>query len=151
MTTFRIHTLPADALVRARAGGQEIERIVAEGGEPVRCCLRDATAGEELVLFSYQPPLPPSPYREFGAVLAHAEPCSGPASTTAYPSDWYGRPQVLRAYDSRGWIHDATRTHDGQDPEQVIVEMLAVPGVTQIHSRNIAWGCYMFTITAGPR
>jgi hypothetical protein len=54
---------------------------------------------------------------------------------------------VLRAYDQHGWIHDATTVHDGQDSEAVIAELLAVPDVAQIHSRNVAWGCYMFAIT----
>ncbi|MCW2864272.1 MAG: hypothetical protein JWP48_5980 [Actinoallomurus sp.] len=36
---------------------------------------------------------------------------------------------------------------DGVDPEAVIAEMLSEPGVERIHSRNIAWGCYMFAIT----
>ena len=47
----------------------------------------------------------------------------------------------------RGWIHDATRVHDGSDPEAVIADMLADPSVAEIHSRNIAWGCYMFRVT----
>lgn len=147
MRAFRIHAISAGELDKVRAGGDQIERIVAEGGEPLRCCLRDAVPGEDLLLFGYQPPMPPSPYREFGAVLAHAEPCAGPADTARYPTDWYGRPQVLRAYDRRGWIHDATRRHDGRDPEAVIARILAEPGVVQIHSRNIDWGCYMFAIT----
>jgi hypothetical protein len=54
---------------------------------------------------------------------------------------------VLRAYDDRGWIHDATTVHDGENPEAVIAAMLAEPGVVEIHSRNIAYGCYMFAIT----
>jgi hypothetical protein len=149
---FRIRPLPTEVLDGMRAGGVDasgnrVERIVAEGGEPLRCCLRNAEPHEQLMLFGYQPPIPTSPYREVGAVLAHAEPCAGPAGLDAYPQDWYGRPQVLRAYDRRGWIHDATRMHDGHDPEAVIAEMLAAPGVVQIHSRNVTWGCYMFAIT----
>jgi Protein of unknown function (DUF1203) len=149
---FRTHALPVEVLdgVRASgvdASGNRVERIVAEGGDPLRCCLRNAEPGELLLLFGYEPPLPASPYREVGAVLAHAEPCAGPTDVNGYPPDWRGRPQVLRAYDNRGWIHDATRAHDGQDPEEVIAELLAEPAVVQIHSRNIAWGCYMFTIT----
>ncbi|MFJ8363176.1 DUF1203 domain-containing protein [Streptomyces sp. NPDC093984] len=149
---FRIHPIPAEALDNVRAGGVDAlgnpaERITAEGGEPLRCCLRDARPGEKLLLFGHQPPLPASPYREIGAVLAHAEPCAGPADVTGYPPDWRGRPQVLRAYDERGRIHDATTVHDGRHPEKVIAELLAEPDVVQIHSRNVAWGCYMFTIT----
>lgn len=149
---FKIHALPIEILDAVRAGGVDssgnrAERILAEGGNPLRCCLRDSEPGEELLLFGYEPLLPASPYREVGPVLAHATRCAGPADTNSYPPDWRGRPQVLRAYDNRGWIHDATRVHDGQDPESVIAELLAEPGVAQIHSRNIAWGCYMFRIT----
>lgn len=149
---FRVHALPTETLADMRgrgrnAFGQRAEHVTAEGGEPLRCCLRDAEPGQALLLVGYQPPLPDSPYREVGAVLVHAEPCAGPGDPGSYPAQWRGRPQVLRAYDARGWIHDATRVHDGQHPEAVIAEMLAHPDVALIHSRNIAWGCYMFSVT----
>jgi hypothetical protein len=149
VTGFQIHALPAGLLdvVRAGAHDRPVERLVAAGGEPLRCCLRDARPGEEALLFGYEPPLPDSPYREAGAVFAHAGPCGGPSADDVYPADWRGRAQVLRAYDRRGWIHDATRTHDGTDPETVIAAMLTDPEVAVIHSRNIAWGCYMFAVT----
>jgi hypothetical protein len=149
MTGFRIHALPCELLDDVRAGtyGRSVERVVADGAHPLRCCLRDSRPGEELFLFGYEPPLPESPYREAGAVFAHAGRCEGPSFDDVYPPDWRGRPQVLRAYDRLGRIHDATRTHDGVDPEAAIAEMLADPGVERIHSRNIAWGCYMFAIT----
>jgi hypothetical protein len=150
MTTgFRIDALPATLLDEVRSGAyaRPVERFTSAGGDPLRCCLRDARPGEELVLFGYEPPLPHSPYREVGAVIAHAAPCAGRPRSGEYPAGWRGRPQVLRAYDRRGRIHDATRTHDGGDPEAVIAEILADPGVERIHSRNIAWGCYMFAIT----
>lgn len=151
-STFRIHALPTETLERVRASGLDVsglpvEHLTGNGGEPLRCCLRDAVAGEELMLFGYEPPLPPSPYREIGPVFAHAHPCDGQGDGGRYPDGWRGRPQVLRAYDRAGRIHEATTTHDGQDPETLIAEMLAVPEVEQVHSRNIAHGCYMFAIT----
>jgi hypothetical protein len=153
---FQIQTIPNALIEDIRAGrpdvsGRPAVQVIAGGGEPVRCCLRDAAAGDELLLFGYEPPLPASPYREMGAVYVHARSCPGPRSTTEYPTDWYGRSQVLRAYDSRGWIHPATRTHNGSDPESAIVAVLAEPDVVQIHSRNIAYGCYMFTISRPAR
>lgn len=87
-----------------------------------------------------------TPYREVGPVFVHAEVCSGPADAD-YPADRLGRPQVLRAYDVRGWIHPATRVHDGTDPVAAIEAVLAEPGVVQVHSRNVAYGCYMFRVT----
>ena len=47
--------------------------------------------------------------------------------------------------------------HDGTDPEAVLAAVLAAPGVVEVHSRNIAYGCYMFAVTTaalalpGPR
>ena len=152
-TAFRIQAIAASVLNAVRSGGLDASgnppvTVTATGGEPVRCCLRDARPGEELILFGYEPPLPPSPYREIGAVFAHAAQCEGPGDASQYPNDWIGRPQVLRAYDERGWIHEATTTHDGSDPANALADVLAQPGVVQVHSRNIAYGCYMFTATA---
>ncbi len=151
---LQIHALPAAILDGVRAGGPDasgnpVERWTAGGGEPLRCCLRDAVAGDELLLFGYEPPIPAGPYCEIGAVFAHAEPCAGPERTDRYPEEWRRRPQVFRAYDHRGWIHETTRVHDGPDHDAVLAEMLAAPGVVQVHSRNIAYGCFMFVVTSG--
>jgi hypothetical protein len=121
----------------------------AGGGEQLRCCLRNATEGEEILLFNYEPTLPgtDSPYQEKGAVFTHAAACDGPASVTTYPQDWLGRGQALRAYDERGWIHPSTRVHDGSDPEAAIASVLAHPDVVEVHSRNLAYGCFLFKVT----
>lgn len=149
---FRILALPDDVLTHARAGGHDASgspplHRTARGGEPVRCCLRDAQPAERLLLFNFEPPLPSSPYREAGAVFAHADACAQAPVTTTYPRAWRGRAQVLRAYDEHGWIHSATRIHDGSDPESALEGVLAEPGVVQVHSRNVAYGCWMFTAT----
>ena len=149
---FQVHALPAEVLGDVRISGLDvsghpIERMITSGGEPLRCCLRNAGAGEQAMLFGYEPPIPASPYREIGAVFAHAQPCDGPARVDGYPAEWRGRPQVLRAYDERGWIHPSTRLHDGTNPEAVISEMFADPEVAQIHSRNLEYGCYMFSLS----
>jgi hypothetical protein len=150
-TQFRIHAVPPAMLDEVRASqrdasGNAPAQLIAGGGEPLRCCLRDAESGEELILFGYEPPLPASPYREIGAIFAHAQPCPGPAAPDTYPARWHGRSQVLRAYDERGWIHAAT-VHDGEHPEAAIAGLLGDPAIVQIHSRNVAYGCYMFTVT----
>jgi hypothetical protein len=149
---FEIHAIPAAVLDRVRASGVDVsghpvQYLQADGGEPLRCCLRNAEPGERAILFGYEPPIPPSPYREIGAVFAHAETCPGPTVGSDYPPAWRGRRQVLRAYDRRGWIHDATREHDGTSPEAVIADMLSDPDVHCLHSRNVTWGCYMFSVT----
>jgi hypothetical protein len=119
-------------------------------GSPLRCCLRNIREDDDVILFGYEPTLPgaASPYREIGAVFAHAHDCGAPEEWDSYPIDWSGRPQVLRAYDERGWIHPAATTHDGSDPTAALAEVLAVPGVVEVHSRNVAYGCFMFVATA---
>ena len=149
---FVIHSIPAEVLDRVRSTGRDeagtpAVSLCARGGEPLRCCLRDARTREDIILFGYAPALPPSPYRETGAVYAHRTDCAGPAQADAYPHDWRHRPQVLRAYDKRGWIHSASRTHDGDDPAAEIMRVLAEPGVVEVHSRNIVHGCLMFVAT----
>ena len=154
-TTITFHPVATDAVEHARQTGHDldgvpVERVTAVGGEPVRCCLSGAEPGADLLLMGYRPRLPArSPYVESGAVFVHAAPCSGPVSTSSYPDDWRSRPQVLRAYDERGWIHPATRVHDGTDAAGVLAEVLAQQGVVEVHSRNIDYGCFMFSATAG--
>ncbi|GAA4024086.1 DUF1203 domain-containing protein [Allokutzneria multivorans] len=152
MTDFRVHALLPALLAQVRAtgldtSGNPVQRLTGITG-PLRCCLRSAREDEDVILFGHEPVLPGSgsPYREVGAVYAHAEHCDGPDGED-YPAQWLDRPQVLRAYDARGWIHPATRTHDGSDPLGEIASILAEPDVVEIHSRNIAYGCYMFSIT----
>jgi uncharacterized protein DUF1203 len=150
-TAFRIHALAPELLERVRAtgldaSGNPVARVTAQGTEPLRCCLRNARPGEALILFGHEPPIGASPYREVGAVFACAEPCPGFADPSSYPAAWHGKPQVVRSYDQRGWIHEAL-VHDGQDPEAAIARLLADPEAVQVHSRNVAYGCFMFRVT----
>ena len=70
-----------------------------------------------------------------------------PVLAGGYAEQWLGRRQILRAYDDRGWIHPASRQHDGDDPVAAIESVLAKPGVVELHSRNVNYGCYMFAAT----
>ncbi|WP_406084282.1 DUF1203 domain-containing protein [Micromonospora zamorensis] len=149
-TTFRVHALPAAALDTVRRTGRDaadrpVESLRAGGGEALRCCLRDADEGEDLLLFGYAPPGAAGPYREIGPVFAHATACPGPDPAGGHPQAWRGRPQVLRAYDRQGRICGG-RLHDGTDPEGVIAELLADPTARELHSRNVVYGCLMFVV-----
>ena len=149
--TFQIHAMPPDVLDRVRstrldASGNPAEPVTGTGGEPLRCCLRNARAGEALLLFGYEPPIGNSPYREIGAVFAHADRCDGRPASSDYPVDWRRKAQVLRAYDRRGWIRDAV-VHEGLNAESEIARLLADPEAVQLHSRNVAYGCFMFVVT----
>jgi hypothetical protein len=114
-------------------------------GAPLRCCLRDATAGERLALVAYRPCGTAGAYREIGPVFIHADPCDGYREPGDYPAGFRARPQVLRGYDKRGRIADAILV-EGSAAETGIEELLGRPEVTVVHSRNVLHGCYMFAV-----
>ena len=149
---YTVRLIEPRVLAAWRAEGrpsEDVVALVASGGERLRCCLRDAAADERLLLVSYRPPLPaPSPYAETGPVFVHAEPCEGPERLDRFPVSWEGRPQVLRAYDERGCIHPATRVHEHGPTHDAIGAMLAEPGVVEVHTRNVAYGCFMLAASS---
>ena len=139
MTTavaFAIRALPIGVLDAVRSGGPDASGtpavlVEASGGEPLRCCLRDAVAGEPLLLFGYRPPTADGPYVELGPVFAHAEPC--PAyDGRGYPRQWLGRPQVLRAYDDRGWVQVLP------DPDEPVVHLYAEGKTPELSEELVA-------------
>jgi hypothetical protein len=150
---FRVDAIPAGDLDRIRANGVDdfgnpLEpRLVREsGGTPLRCCLREADAGERVVLIAYRPAAVGGPYAEVGPVFVHAERCDGYAETGRYPQGFRHRQQLLRAYDARGRQVENVIA-DGVRAEFAITDLLRRPDVAFVHSRNVLAGCYMFAIT----
>ncbi len=149
--SFRITALPAADLERIRSAGEDdfgnrVELITAtSGGMPLRCCLRDATAGEQVMLIAYRPSALPGPYAEVGPVFVHAQACPGYVDRDRYPEGYRGRSQLLRAYDERGRQVENVVV-DGSAAERAITDLLGRPGVAFLHSRNLLAGCYMFAV-----
>jgi len=138
--TFTVEPLPA-ALAAAA------DRVVVDeqGGAPLRCCLRDSLPGERIALVSVTPPGPTGAYRECGPVFLHADDCPGPAGS-GYPEAFRGRRQVFRAYDAGGSIVGGEIVEAGIGQESVAERLLAAPGVAFLQSRNVVYGCYMWTM-----
>ena len=143
--TIRITALPSSTPLTA------VQLWVdAQGGAPLRCCLRDSVAGEELLLGRVVPPGPQGAYAEAGPVFVHAGPCAGPSSED-YPEDFRARRQVFRAYDGDGRIVGGEVVEPGHGQEAVAQRLLSMPDVAFLHSRNVIHGCYMFAMsTTGP-
>jgi hypothetical protein len=118
----------------------------ADGGEPLRCCLRHAAAGEQIVLIAYKPFDRPGPYSETGPVFVHAGICDGFSPSAGYPVDFLSRPQVFRCYGSDGQILGGRLTAPGDRVEPVIEELFGDPDVEWIHTRNVVFGCYMLQV-----
>ena len=149
---FEVAAIPAVELDRIRLAGHDdhgnplIPRMTLDGeyGAPLRCCLRDSEAGERVVLISYGPPSGRGAYSEVGPVFIHADSCAGYTTPDRFPPAFVQHPQVLRAYDDYGVISDAVFVAGGSaDP--VIAHLLSRPEVVSVESRNVLYGCYMFT------
>ena len=147
--------IPAAVLRQIRAAGVDEagNRLAlqadAEGGNPLRCCLRESRPGEPVLLIAYTPPGTAGPYAERGPVFVHADSCGGYATPHRYPPGLIHRQQVVRAYDRNGNIADGILASDGDQALAVIRQLLARPDVTLVHLRNVGWGCYNFTVRAG--
>jgi hypothetical protein len=132
---------------RDEAGNELAVQADADGGNPLRCCLRETVPGEKVLLIAYTPPGTSGAYKERGPVFIHAERCPGYLASHEYPPGLRHRQQVVRAYDQQGQIADGVLVADGGHAEQVIAELLARPGVALVHLRNVGYGCYNFAVT----
>jgi hypothetical protein len=146
--------IPAAELDAIRAAGRDeagnlLEvRVLEDSGAPLRCCLREARAGERVLLIAYTPPGTAGAYAERGPVFIHAERCEGYPTPVQYPPGLAHRQQVVRAYDRQGRIADGVLVADGQQAQGVIAELLARPEVELVHLRNVGYGCYNFAVRA---
>ncbi|MET8048048.1 DUF1203 domain-containing protein [Streptosporangium sp. NPDC005286] len=160
MSTFRTFAIDAEVLaeLRVRDDAGRLPRPVtdAEGGSPLRCCLRHSLPGEELALLSYAPLRrwaartggDPGPYEEVGPVFVHAESCEGPEGT-GFPAGMGGERRVFRAYDAKGGILGGRLVEhhisgDAIASEAILAEQFADPEVELVHVRAVEYGCFMF-------
>jgi Protein of unknown function (DUF1203) len=151
-STFRVETLSPDRLEAMRYAGTDdggncvFPARMAQGGEPLRCCLRIAKPGEQMLLIAYRPFDKPSPYAETGPVFVHADSCEGYSRHDLYPDEFRSRQQVFRCYDTDGNILGGHLTEPTEDVEAVIEQLFADPTVEYIHTRNVIFGCYMLEL-----
>jgi hypothetical protein len=131
------------------AGNQLTVQVDAEGGSPLRCCLRESDPGERMLLIAYTPPGTRGAYAERGPVFIHEEPCAGYLTPSRYPPGLSHRPQVVRAYDRDGRIVGGVLVNDGEHAMTVIRELFTQPHVSLVHLRNVGYGCYNFAVRPG--
>lgn len=155
--TYVVRPIPADVVAQLRvlddAGHTPVTVVDADGGSPLRCCLRVSRPGDDLLVASYAPVrrwaaahgADPAAYDEVGPVFIHPQPCDG-AADDAYPSDLRGTPRVLRAYSADARIIDARVLGAQDDPHAAIEALLADPQVAFVHARALGFGCYTFAV-----
>jgi hypothetical protein len=155
--TFVVRPIDADVVDQLRqmddAGRAPLAVVDADGGSPLRCCLRASRPGEDLQLVSYAPlrrwaatrGIDPAAYDEVGPVFIHPTRCEGPEHS-GFPAELRGAPRVMRAYDGNGRIVDGRLVQAGEEPEPVINELLENERVAVLHARALGFGCFTFAI-----
>jgi hypothetical protein len=140
-----------DAIREAGADGHGnpfIPYAASGGGEPLRCCLRHAQAGEQIALISWAPFQQPSLWREVGPVYVHAERCEGYAGD-GLPAELRSGPRVLRTYRPDGSMNYDHNTLVGDEDLQPHLEkLLALPDVSTVHVRTVLPQCFLYAVTA---
>ncbi|MGW2231245.1 DUF1203 domain-containing protein [Streptomyces formicae] len=162
-TTYTPRAIAPDTLEQLRdtddAGRPCVPYVDAEGGSPLRCCLRPVAPGERVALVSYAPlrrwaretGAAPGAYDEQGPVFIHAEPCEGPEGERAgYPFSRAGALRTVRRYDAQGHIVGGRLMEIPEDAEQgfdgVFAEAFADPEVALVHVRAVEYGCFHFEV-----
>ncbi|HLK01462.1 MAG TPA: DUF1203 domain-containing protein [Streptosporangiaceae bacterium] len=153
--TWTIEAIPAAELdavratMRDGAGNRLSVQVDADGGSPLRCCLRLSRPGERLLLISYMPPGGTGGYAERGPVFVHAEPCGGYGTPHAYPPELDGRRQVVRAYNYEGRIADGILVEGADEAVRIIDDLFTQPDIELVQLRNVGYGCYNFAVRRG--
>jgi hypothetical protein len=150
---LRVHAIDPARLEAVREPGDDgfgnrLTPFDATGeGEPLRCCLRFARAGELIALISYAPFEGVSPWREVGPVYVHAERCAG-YDGRGLPAELRRGPRVLRTYRADGSMdYDHNTLVWDEDLGPALDRLLAEPDVATVHVRTVLPQCFLYAVT----
>jgi hypothetical protein len=149
-TELSYEGVPASELERIRCNGHDdfgnavVSRPSEDGGEPLRCCLTLARAGEQITLVGHRPMTAGGPYAEIGPVFVHVADCPAPV-TDGFPIDYRDRQAVLRPYDVVGQMLDGVVAEPGTS-ETELKRLFEDPAVDTVQVRNVVAGCWNFTV-----
>lgn len=128
--------------------GNPWQARVAEGWEPLRCCLRLPAAGEQIVLMCYSPWTEASPWAEAGPVFVHFAQCAGYSTPGEYPEAFRRSPLMLNTFDhegARAYEH-ITFVAPEEDHEAAVRAVMAHPDVAYLHVRSSTAGCFSLAV-----
>jgi hypothetical protein len=162
MTGLDVRAISEDVVgeLRVRDDAGNAPRLLtdAEGGSPLRCCLRPSRPGERVALVSYAPlrrwaratGATPGPYEETGPVFIHARACGGPGGR-GFPAQICRGRRVFRTYSADGSITGGVLVEPGQlarpgAAERILAGQLEDPDVAFVHVRAVEYGCFLFEV-----
>ncbi|OIK23434.1 DUF1203 domain-containing protein [Streptomyces malaysiense] len=156
MTTYTVCPVPsgtlAALLTEDDAGAPAVPCTDAEGGAPLRCCLRRSAPGERIALVSYAPlrrwaaetGARPGAYDERGPVFVHAAGCPGWSGPRLPLTDAH---RVLRRYSAQGRILGGELV--GEDFPAALARAFSDPEVASVHVRAVEYGCFLYEVRRG--
>ena len=146
----RVAEIPSDFLKQVRsegrdALGQQVKRVIAEGGEPCRDVLRRATKGEELILASFSPFEKPGPYHEYGPIFVLANETAEDIDRQIVPAgadgNYLQQRFAIRAYSENEEILDAALVEPAE-AQETVDRFLARNDTAFLHVRFPSYGCF---------
>jgi hypothetical protein len=151
MTRFRCIPMDSESAARFRAtrrddrGGPTLSRVVDGPGFPCRHCLRLGLPGEEMLLASWDLPLPRGTYWTPSPLFLHAQDCPRAAIEDRLPETVTANMIVsLRHYDADGMcLYDLGIVLPGPEAEAPLRERLADPRVAYVNIHTARPGCWL--------
>ena len=148
--SFVVSGLPADefrplfGLSDAALAERGIQRWRADAdhGFPCRVTLRDAAAGETLLLLNYEHQPADTPFRSRHAIFVGEQAGEAARYVDEVPPSLASRPCIsLRPFDAEGMMLDG-QVAPGAELAPMIERMLDDPAVAYIHAHYAGRGCY---------
>ncbi len=124
--------------------------MAADHPSPCRVCLRDAVAGEAVLLGSYHLPRPRGIYWTPSPVFMHAAPCVPFTAADTVPGIVRTRLVSVRAYDAEDQcLYDLGHAGDGDGIDAPLARALADPRTAFVNIHTAKPGCLLCLVEAG--
>jgi hypothetical protein len=134
-TMFKMHEAELAAINAYRVTAS------ASRGYPCRVSLRDADAGDSLILFHHVSHDVSTPYRSAYAIYIREVADTQAIYHDEIPPVFEGRPIALRGFDAEGNLKNAALAEPGQTDTR-IRELFENEEISYIHAHNAAHGCF---------
>jgi hypothetical protein len=113
-----------------------------EGGAPCRISLRDAEAGESLILLNHVSHDVATPFRTAYAIYVREAAGKPPCFSDEVPAMLDRRTLGLRGFDAEGMLKGALLAMPGEADGR-IRELFGRSEIASIHAHNAAYGCFL--------
>jgi len=150
MSVFRCVPIPTETVERFRAtgiddAGNTLRRMPArDAGAPCRHCLRDAPAGETMLLGSYNLPGPRGIYWTPSPIFIHADGCERYDRSDHVADTVRSRLVSVRAYDAEDMcLYDLGHVADGHEIDDALTRAITDKRTAFVNIHTAKPGCLL--------